>query len=164
MKSYCPHIPTLTTFIQTKLIFLYNLMYFWLYLNGSHALIYLSQNSLPLININTNTKYCKQIVIFPLKGATFSISVPRQHPAPLVNGIFLPTIAVLPVWSGGGVYAVYKSEPLSYTQNIFDSANANMAGYAHINILKFFIMLFMYYDIKTRSKNPCHYRLFLLNV
>jgi hypothetical protein len=33
-----------------------------------------------------------------------------------------------------------------------------------INILKFFIMLFMYYDIKMRSKKPCHYRLFLLNL
>jgi hypothetical protein len=32
----------------------------------------------PLININTNTKYCKQIVIFPLKGATFSISIPYR--------------------------------------------------------------------------------------
>jgi hypothetical protein len=79
------------------------------------------QNSLPLIN--TNTKYYKQIVIFPLKGATFSISVPRQHPAPLVNGIFLPTIALLPLWSGGGESAQSISQNNS-NHSIPHSANA----------------------------------------
>jgi hypothetical protein len=117
------------------------------------------QNSLPLIN--TNTKYCKQIVIFPLKGATFSISVPRQHPAPRVNGIFLPTIAVLPLWSGGG--GGESTQSISQNNSNHSIPQTQYGGIC-INILKFFIMLFMYYDIKMRSKKPCHYRLFLLNL
>jgi hypothetical protein len=103
------------------------------------------QNSLPLIN--TNTKYWKQIIIFPLKWATFSISVCRQHPSPLVNEIFLPTIAALPLWTGGG------------EENKFDSANEIWR-----DMHQHFKDFVMYYDIKTRSKKPCHYRLFLLNL
>jgi hypothetical protein len=76
----------------------------------------------------------------------------RQHPAPMVNEIFLPTIAALPLWSGGGGGGGGER---------IKSIPQTQYGEISINILKFFIM---YYDIKTRSKKPCHYRLFLQNL